>query len=64
LYFDLIATEGPSKAITVAYLVPLFGVIWGSVFLDERLSLPEYLGGSCIVLGVALTNGLLSRRRH
>lgn len=64
LYFDLIATEGPSKAITVAYLVPLFGVIWGGVFLDERLSLPEYLGGSCIILGVALTNGLLSRRHR
>lgn len=63
LYFDLIATEGPARAITVAYLVPLFGVIWGGIFLNERLSLPEYIGGSCIILGVALTNGWLSKRR-
>lgn len=63
LYYDLIAKEGPSRAITVAYLVPLFGVIWGGVFLNERLSLPEYLGGTCIIIGVALTNGLFSKRR-
>ena len=28
LYFKLIADIGPAKAITVAYLVPLFGIIW------------------------------------
>ena len=63
LYFDLIAKEGPAKAITVAYLVPLFGVIWGTVFLNERLSIPVLIGGLCILLGVALTTGLLSRTR-
>ncbi|MBT0586282.1 DMT family transporter [Alteromonas oceanisediminis] len=63
LYFDLIATEGPSKAITVAYLVPLFGVIWGGIFLHERLSVPVYIGGACILIGVALTNGLVGKQR-
>ena len=58
LYFDLIASIGPAKAISVAYLVPLFGVVWGAVFLTERLSLSVYVGGFCILLGVALTNGL------
>ncbi|WP_276307871.1 DMT family transporter [Alteromonas flava] len=64
LYFDLIATIGPSKAITVAYLVPLFGVIWGAIFLTERLSFSVYVGGLCILIGVALTNGLWDRLRH
>lgn len=63
LYFDLIAIIGPARAITVAYLVPLFGVIWGATFLSERLSMPVYLGGICILLGVALTNGLVSHCR-
>jgi drug/metabolite transporter (DMT)-like permease len=63
LYFDLIAKEGPSRAITVAYLVPLFGVVWGGIFLNERLSIPVYIGGFCILLGVALTNGLLAPQK-
>lgn len=63
LYFDLIANIGPAKAITVAYLVPLFGVIWGAVFLAERLSLPIYIGGFCILIGVALTNGIKLPKR-
>ena len=37
LYFKLIADIGPAKAITVAYLVPLFGIIWGIIFLREHL---------------------------
>ncbi|WP_276307698.1 DMT family transporter [Alteromonas facilis] len=64
LYFDLIASIGPAKAITVAYLVPLFGVIWGAIFLSERLSLPVYIGGLCIIVGVALTNGFWERYKR
>lgn len=63
LYFDLIATIGPARAITVAYLVPLFGVIWGAIFLSERLSVPVLMGGVCILLGVAMTNGLTWPRK-
>jgi drug/metabolite transporter (DMT)-like permease len=35
LYFRLIAHVGPAKAITVTFLVPLFGVLWGALFLAE-----------------------------
>lgn len=64
LYFHLIASAGPAKAITVAYLVPLFGIIWGIVFLAERLSLQTLLGGMMILAGVALTTGLIKRRKQ
>ncbi len=67
LYFSLIANLGPAKAITVAYLVPLFGIVWGLVFLSEKLSLQTLLGGGLILSGVALTTGLsvsLFRRRR
>ncbi|MCW8109089.1 DMT family transporter [Alteromonas ponticola] len=57
LYFSLIANVGPAKAITVAYLVPLFGIVWGVVFLNETLSLQTLLGGGLILTGVALTTG-------
>ncbi|MCW8093226.1 DMT family transporter [Alteromonas sp. ASW11-130] len=67
LYFSLIANIGPAKAITVAYLVPLFGIVWGLVFLSEKLSLPTLMGGGLILIGVAMTTGvsvsLFKRRR-
>jgi drug/metabolite transporter (DMT)-like permease len=63
LYFKLIANVGPAKAITVAYLVPLFGIIWGVLFLQEHLSAQTIIGGLMILSGVALTTGVLKRKR-
>ncbi len=64
LYFQLIANIGPAKAITVAYLVPMFGIIWGLVFLSERLSLQSMLGGALILGGVALTTGMVKHLKR
>ncbi|NMH60835.1 DMT family transporter [Alteromonas ponticola] len=58
LYFSLIANVGPAKAITVAYLVPLFGIVWGLIFLSEALSVQTLIGGGLILTGVALTTGV------
>lgn len=63
LYFHLIASVGPAKAITVAYLVPVFGILWGLIFLAETLSPQSMLGGAMILVGVALTTGVIRRRR-
>ncbi|MCQ8848734.1 DMT family transporter [Alteromonas stellipolaris] len=59
LYFKLIANVGPAKAISVAYMVPLFGIIWGVLFLQEHLSLQTIIGGVMILTGVALTTGVI-----
>jgi drug/metabolite transporter (DMT)-like permease len=59
LYFYLIAEAGPAKAITVGYLVPLFGIVWGVLLLDERLSTMVLVGGGLILIGVMLTTGFL-----
>jgi drug/metabolite transporter (DMT)-like permease len=61
LYFRLIANIGSAKAITVAYLVPVFGVLWGMIFLAEQLSLGMWVGAALVLFGVALTSGLLIR---
>lgn len=63
LYFRLIANIGASKAITVAYLIPIFGVIWGVVFLDERVTLPLMIGAAMILVGVAMTTGVFKRKK-
>ena len=59
LYFYLIARVGPAKAITVAYLVPLFGIAWGVVLMGEVLSLQTIAGGMLIVGGVMLATGFI-----
>ena len=59
LYFRLIARIGPANAITVTFLIPAFAVVWGWLFLDERVTLAMIVGCAVIVLGTALATGLL-----
>jgi len=49
LYFRLIADVGATRALTVTYLIPLFGVLWGWLFLGEAVT-PAMLGGGLLVL--------------
>lgn len=63
LYFDLIAKIGASRALTVGYLVPLFGVLWGYLILNESLSHAELLGGAFVLVGVMLATNVLTRFR-
>jgi hypothetical protein len=39
LYFRLVADIGATGALTVTYLIPVFGVLWGALFLGEAVSL-------------------------
>ena len=61
LYFRLIARIGPARAITVTYLVPVFGILWGLVFLKEPVTLGMAAACAAIFLGVAMTTGSLRR---
>ena len=54
LYFRLIDDVGPTGALTVTYLIPLFGVFFGSVFLGESLGAASLAGAALIVLGTLL----------
>jgi drug/metabolite transporter (DMT)-like permease len=58
LYFRLVSDVGPTSALTVTFLVPMFGVLWGRLFLDEALHWHTALGGVIIIAGTALTMGL------
>jgi drug/metabolite transporter (DMT)-like permease len=63
MFFRLIANVGPSNAITVTFLVPLFAVLWGRVFLGEVLTPAMGIGCLVILLGTGLTTGVLGKRR-
>ena len=59
LYFRLIANVGPTKAITVTYLIPLFAMLLGAVVIDEPVTGAMIIGCAVILLGTALATGML-----
>lgn len=54
LYFRLIADVGATRALTVTYLIPLFGIFWGWLFLGEALPAAALAGGVLILAGTVL----------
>ena len=51
LYYRLIADIGPTRALTVAFLMPLFGMTWGALLLGETITWPMIAGCALIVGG-------------
>jgi drug/metabolite transporter (DMT)-like permease len=64
LYFRLIENVGPARSLTVTFVVPVFAVFYGVVFLSETVSLWMLLCGLIIVLGTALSVGLFPWQRQ
>jgi drug/metabolite transporter (DMT)-like permease len=62
-YFRLIRGLGPARAITVTYLIPVFGMIWGRIWLGEPITGAMIAGTAVIFLGIALTTGALRQFR-
>lgn len=48
LYFRLLTSIGPVKSMTVTFMIPPFGVLWGALLLDEPLSMAHLYGGLLI----------------
>ncbi len=63
IFFHLIANLGPAKAMSVTYLIPAFGLLWGGLFLNEIISLWMLIGCGFILFGVALATGILKSIR-
>lgn len=58
LYFHLIASVGPTKTLTVTFLVPVFGVLFGVLLLDDPVGVGTFAGMGIILSSVALVTGL------
>jgi drug/metabolite transporter (DMT)-like permease len=58
LFFRLVVDVGPIKALTVTFLVPIFGVLWSAIFLGEPVGIGTVLGGMVILAGTALVVGV------
>lgn len=57
LYFRLVADIGPAPALSVTFLIPGFGVLWGHLFLGEIIGWHTLAGAAVIIGGTALTTG-------
>ena len=60
LYFRLIADVGATKAVSVTFLIPAFAMLWGALVLAEMPTLAMLIGCAVILLGTALSTGLLN----
>lgn len=59
LYFRVIEKAGPARAVAVTFLIPVFAMAYGVAFLGERVTAWMLACGVLIVLGTALSVGLL-----
>ena len=54
LYFRLLQDVGAARTQSVSFAVPLFGMLWGMLFLGERMGAQALAGSLLIVAGVVL----------
>ena len=55
-YVRLIDKIGAVKTSTVAYFLPVFGIIWGAIFLDEVITSTIVIGCFIVLIGIYLSN--------
>jgi drug/metabolite transporter (DMT)-like permease len=58
LFFRLLARIGPTRTQTVTYIVPAFGMLWGALFLGERITAGMLAGFLSIAASMVLVNGI------
>jgi drug/metabolite transporter (DMT)-like permease len=61
IYFRLIEEIGPTSALTVTFLNPVFGILWGALFLGEVVGWYTVAGSAIVLAGTALVTGFVPR---
>jgi drug/metabolite transporter (DMT)-like permease len=62
IYFRLIENVGPTSTVTVTLLVPVFGLLFGVLLLDEPFGLGTLAGLVIILSSVVLITGISPKR--
>ena len=58
-FFHLLVKIGSTKTITVTFLVPIFGTLWGALFLSEQITIGMLAGGFIVLIGIALVTNVI-----
>ncbi len=61
LLFDLFSRSGATAITTVTFIIPIFGVLFGAVFLMEEVTIRIIAGMAVALTGAALTTKLIPR---
>lgn len=61
MYFRLIEEAGSTPALTVTFLIPVFGILWGAMFLGEVIGWHTIAGSAIVLVGTALVTGFVPR---
>ena len=61
IYFRLVEDVGATSALTVTFLNPLFGILWGALFLGEIVGWYTIAGAAVVIAGTALVTGYSPR---
>ncbi len=64
LYFRLMSRVGPTNAVSVTFLIPLFAILWGAIFLQEAITAQMVAGGAIVLVGIALALGLVGPKKR
>lgn len=57
LYFGLVRDIGATPTLTVTFMIPVFGVLWGHLFLNEPIGWQTFVGTILVLCGTALVTG-------
>ena len=57
IYFRLVAAIGPSSTLSVTFLIPVFGILWGYLFLNEPVGINTLFGGTLVIVGTMFVTG-------
>ncbi len=64
MFFRLIKIIGVANSTSVAYLIPVFAIIWGAIFLGEDITPRMLIGGVFILLGVGLSSSRAAKQNQ
>lgn len=61
LYFRLVTDIGPASTLSVTFLIPFFGILWGYLVLGEPIGFNTVIGTILVVSGTMLVTGFSPR---
>ncbi len=64
LFFRLIENAGPPRTLSVTFVIPVFAVLYGAVLLGETITPWMMICAVVIIIGTALSTGLLNPGRR
>ncbi len=57
VYFRILQKAGPTETVSVTFLIPIFGVLWGHLLLGEPIGIATVVGLAVVLVGISLVTG-------